>query len=111
MEKKILMSKNAGCRWWKVNEEEIEPGGRRWWRATVADQCWRWRTTKTDGGVCGGRMAVTGSGGRWKQTMVFVEEKWQRLAVEDSENKWWCSWRKRGTTATSRLQMLVVCIF
>jgi len=37
------MSKSGGCRWWKVKEEGIEPGGR-----------WRWRATVTDGGVGGG---------------------------------------------------------
>jgi len=108
------MSKNGGCRWWKVKEEEIEPGGRRWWRATVADWCWRWRTTKTDSG--GGRRSQIGvaGGGRRKLTVLFVEEEWQRLAVEDGENsgvrggrmaatggrgwrKQWCSWRKNGS--------------
>jgi len=90
------MSKNGVCRWWKVKEEGIEPGGRRRWRATVAN-----------GGVgSGGRrserrnreMVVSvvevvadngvDSGRRRKQTVVFVEEEWQRrqmsLAVTDA---------------------------
>ena len=75
MEKKILMSKNGSCKWWKVKEEEIEHGERRWWRVTVVDWCWRWRTMKIDGGVHGGRIAATGGGGRRKQTMMFVEEE------------------------------------
>ena len=71
-------------------EEGIEPGGRRQWRATIAN-----------GGVGGGgkdlEMVVLaveavaddgiGGGGRQKQTVVFVEEEWQRrqmsLAVVD----------------------------
>jgi len=29
--------------------------------------------------------------------MVFVEEEWQRLAVEDRGNRRWCLWRKNDS--------------